>query len=98
MSTQEIITAEEFKTLISVIKNSDKYASAGFNIEVSFVSPYAGKEVPVPTIQITDMGAKISKRQKGYWNKVKKIAEKQNISIAQARKILSAEKKERKSA
>ena len=92
MSAQEIVTAEEFEALVYVIKNSDKYASVGFNVEVSYLSP----EIAT-TIQLADTGAKISKRQKGYWSKVKKIAEKQNISIAQARKILSAER-ERKSA
>ena len=37
--------------------------------------------------------AKISKRQKGYWSKVKRVAAKNNISVAQARKIISSEKK-----
>jgi hypothetical protein len=37
--------------------------------------------------------SKISKRQKGYWSKVKRIASKENVPIAQARKIISEAKK-----
>jgi len=93
------LTQEEVQALICVIKNSDKYASAGFSISVS------GGEEDLGTIQFAgDLGpdanplsaaAKISKRQKGYWSKVKRIASKENVSIAQARKIVSEAKKKK---
>jgi hypothetical protein len=82
------LTQEEVQSLICVIKNADKYASAGFSINVSGCSEELG------TIQFsTSSASKISKRQKGYWSKVKRVASKNNISVAQARKIISAEKK-----
>jgi hypothetical protein len=82
------LTQEEVQSLICVINNDDKYASAGFSINVSGCSEELG------TIQFsTSSASKISKRQKGYWSKVKRVASKNNISVAQARKIISAEKK-----
>ena len=87
------LTQEEVQALICVIKNSDKYASAGFSISVS------GGEEDLGTIQFAanplSAAAKISKRQKGYWSKVKRIASKENVSIAQARKIVSEAKKKK---
>ena len=86
------LTQEEVQSLICVIKNADKYASAGFSINVSGCSEELG------TIQFSatsSAAAKISKRQKGYWSKVKRVASKNNISVAQARKIISEEKKKK---
>ena len=87
------LTQEEVQSLICVIKNADKYASAGFSINVSGYGEELG------TIQFAasppSAAAKISKRQKGYWSKVKRVASKKNISIAQARKIISEEKKKK---
>jgi uncharacterized protein YaiL (DUF2058 family) len=89
-----MLTQEEVQALICVIKNSDKYASAGFSISVS-----GGGEEDLGTIQFAanplSAAAKISKRQKGYWSKVKRIASKENVSIAQARKIVSEAKKKK---
>ena len=84
------LTQEEVQSLVCVIKNSDKYASAGFSINISGCSEELG------TIQFSaspTASEKISKRQKGYWSKVKRVASKNDISVAQARKIISSEKK-----
>lgn len=84
------LTQEEVQSLICVIKNADKYASAGFSIDVS------GHTEELGTIQFSTSAttaSKISKRQKGYWSKVKRVAAKNNISVAQARKVISSEKK-----
>jgi hypothetical protein len=81
------LTQEEVQSLICVIKNADKYASAGFSINVSGCGEELG------TIQFSTTASKISKRQKGYWSKVKRVASKNNISVAQARKVIASEKK-----
>ena len=87
------LTQEEVQSLICVIKNADKYASAGFSINVSG----CGEELGTIQFSATPISAasKISKRQKGYWSKVKRVASKNNISVAQARKIISEEKKKK---
>ena len=89
-----MLTQEEVQALICVIKDSDKYASAGFSISVS-----GGGEEDLGTIQFAanplSAAAKISKRQKGYWSKVKRVASKNKIPIAEARKIVSEEKEKK---
>jgi hypothetical protein len=87
------LTQEEVQSLICVIKNSDKYAAAGFSIDVSGCGEDLG------TIQFSTIpesaASKISKRQKGYWSKVKRVASKNKIPIAEARKIISDEKEKK---
>jgi hypothetical protein len=84
------LTQEEVQSLICVIKNADKYASAGFSINVSGSS---SEELGTIQFSASPTASKMSKRQKGYWSKVKRVASKNNISVAQARKIISSEKK-----